>query len=81
MTHPWMKISKSKSVEDLGHMEEKLLEMAIELSRIRDKERVMKSQLEVENAWLRRQVQEKYSQLATMESLSSEALQCNMPTK
>jgi len=37
-------------------MEEKLLEMGIELSRIRDKERVMKSQLEVENTWLRRQV-------------------------
>lgn len=69
-----MQISKSKSVEDLDHMEEKLLEMAIELSRIRDKERVMKSQLEVENTWLRRQVQEKYSQLVAMESISSEAL-------
>lgn len=49
-----MKITKSKSVEDVGHMEEKLLEMGRELSRIRDRERVMKSQLEVENTWMRR---------------------------
>jgi len=33
-----MQISKSKNVEDVGHMEEKLLEMDRELSRIRDKE-------------------------------------------
>jgi len=52
-----MKIAKSKSVEDVGHMEENLLEMGRELSRIRDKERVMKSQLEAENTWLRRKVQ------------------------
>lgn len=51
-----MKISKSNNVEDVSHMEEKLLEMGRELSRIRDRERVMKSQLEAENTWLRRQV-------------------------
>jgi len=42
-------------------MEEKLLEMVKELSEIRDRERVMKSQLEAENTWLRRKVQEKES--------------------
>jgi len=48
-----MKISKSKGVEDVGHMEEKLKEMGRELSNIRDKEAMMKVQLEVDNAWLR----------------------------
>ena len=41
-----MQISKSKNVEDVGHMEEKLLEMDRELSRIRDKEWMIRSQLE-----------------------------------
>ena len=76
MTHRCMQISKSKNVEDVGHMEEKLLEMGRELSRIRDMERVMKSQLGAENKWMRRQIQEKESQLAIMESLYMEALQC-----
>ena len=40
-----MQISKSKGVEDVGHMEEKAKEMGIELSSIRDKEAMMKSQL------------------------------------
>lgn len=62
-------------------MEEKLLKMGEELSEIRDRERVMKSQLESENTWLRRKIQEKESQLATMASLSMEALQCRMPEK
>lgn len=49
-----MKISKSKNVEDVGHMEEKLLDMGRELSEIRDRERVIKSQLKAKNTWLRR---------------------------
>lgn len=49
-----MKISKSKNVEDVGHMEENILEIGRELSRIRGKEQIMRSQLEVENTWLRR---------------------------
>jgi len=65
----------------VGHIEEKIIEMDRESSRIRDKEGVMKSQLEAENIWLRRKVHEKESQLATMASLSMEALQCRMPTK
>jgi len=55
--------------------------MGIELSEIRDRERVMKSQLEAENTWLRKQVREKESQLETMASLSMEALECKMPIK
>lgn len=51
-----------------------MLEMGRELSRIRDRERVMKSQLEVENTWLRRKVKEKESQLETMAILSMEEL-------
>jgi len=62
-------------------MEEKRLEMGRDLSTIRDKERVMKSQLEAENTWLRSQVQEKESQLTIMEILSMEELQCRIPSK
>lgn len=40
-----MQISKSKKVEDVGHMEEKLLEMGREFSDLRDKEHIMRSQL------------------------------------
>lgn len=35
-------------------MEEKLIEIGRELIIIRDRERVLKSQLEAENTWLRR---------------------------
>ena len=51
-----MKIAKSKSVEDVGHMEENLLDMGRELSEIRYRERVMKYQLEAEDTWMRRKV-------------------------
>jgi len=68
-------------VEDVGHMEEKLQEMGRELSSIRDRETMMKSQLVAENTWLRKKLQEKEGQLANMESLSMEAIQCRMPTK
>ena len=37
-------------------MEEMLLEMGRELSSIRDRERVMKYQLEAEKTWMRRQL-------------------------
>jgi len=38
-----MKIAKSKGVEDVGHMQEKLKEMGRELISIRDREVMMKS--------------------------------------
>ena len=76
-----MQISKSKGVEDVGHMDKKLKEMGRELSSIRDKEAMMKSQLEAENTWLRGQLQEREIQLASMANFSMEAIQCRMPTK
>jgi len=42
----WMRISKSKGMEDVGHIKERLKEMGKELSSIRDREEIMKSQLE-----------------------------------
>ena len=75
-----MQIPKSKGVEDVGHMEEKVREMGRELSSIRDREAMMKSQLEVENVWLRGKLQERESWLAIVTSLSLDAIQCRMPT-
>ena len=42
---------------------------------------MMKSRLEAENAWLRGQLEERESQLVTMASLSSEAIQRRVPAK
>jgi len=52
--HRWMQIAKSKGVEDIGHMEEKLREMDRELSSLRDREAITRSHLENENELLRR---------------------------
>jgi len=41
----------------------------------------MRTQLQEENTWLRRKFLENKSQLATMASLSMEALQCRLPSK
>lgn len=41
-----MQIAKSKKVEDVGLMEEKILEMGKELNELRDKEYTMKTQLQ-----------------------------------
>jgi len=73
-THRWMQISKSKGVEDVGHMEEKLKEMGREPRNIRDREAIMKAQLEAKNAWIRGHLQERESQLAAISSLSLEAI-------
>lgn len=48
-----MQIDKSQKVEDVGLMEEKVLEMSKELSELRIRESTMKEQLQVENMWLR----------------------------
>jgi len=76
-----MQITKSKGVEDIGHMENKLREMGKELSALRDREAITRSHLENENEFLRRQLQERQSQLAYMASLSMETLQCRTPAK
>jgi len=45
-THRWMQITKSKGVEDIRHMEGKLKEIGRDLSGLRDKEPIMRNQLE-----------------------------------
>jgi len=44
-----MQIVKSKGVEDIGQMEDKLMEMDKELSALRDREAITRSHLENEN--------------------------------
>jgi len=69
-----MQIAKSKGVEDISHMEEKVKDVGRELSSLRDREAMMKAQLDAENTWLRGQLQERESQLASMASLSLEVI-------
>ena len=76
-----MQIVKSKGIEDIGHMENQLREMGRELSDVRHREAIRRSHLEIENELLRRQLQEKETQLACMASWSMEALQCKTPAK
>lgn len=80
-THRWMQIAKSKGVDDIGLMEENIKEMGRELSSLRDREAMMKAQLEAKNAWLKGQLQERGNQLASMANLSLEAIQCRMLAK
>ena len=63
-TNRWMKIAKSKGVEDIGHMENKLREMGRDLSALRDREVITRSHLENENEILRRQLHKKETHLA-----------------
>lgn len=49
-----MQIAKSKGVEDIGHMENKMREMGKELSTVRHTEAIRRSHLEVENEMLRK---------------------------
>ena len=76
-----MHTAKSKGVEDIGHMENKIREMGGELSAVRHRESITRTHLEIENALLRRQLQERETQLACMASWSMEALQCKTPEK
>jgi len=76
-----MQIAKSKGVEDIRHMEEKIKEMGKELSGLRDREAITRNQLQTENSSLRGKLQEREKQLACMASLSLEAIQCRIPTK
>ena len=57
-------------------MENKLREMGRELSAVRHREAIARSQLQTENELLRRQLKKKETQLACMASLSMEAMQC-----
>jgi len=62
-------------------MENRLREMGKELSAVRHREAIARNQLQTENELLRRQLKEKETQLACMDSLSMEALQCRTPAK
>jgi len=55
-THRWMQIAKSKGVEDVGHMKNKLREIGRELRALRDRESITRSHLETKNELLRRQL-------------------------
>jgi len=44
-THRWMQISKYRNVEDVGPMEEKVIEMGKELSDLRLRKSIMKEKL------------------------------------
>ncbi len=79
--HRWVKIAKSKGVEDIGHMEDKLREMGTKLSALRDREAIIGSHLENENELQRTPLQEKETHLAYMASLLIESLQCRTQTK
>ena len=63
-----MQIAKSKGVKDIGHMQNQLREMGRELSAVRHREEITRTHLETENELLRRQPQEKETQLACMAS-------------
>jgi len=52
-THRWMQFTKSKKVEDVGLMEEKVIEMRKELSELRMGDSIMKEKLQEENMRLR----------------------------
>lgn len=53
-THTWMQIAKSKGVEDIGHIENKLREMSRELSIVRHTESIRRAQLQEENELLKK---------------------------
>ena len=53
-THTWMKIPKSKGIEDIVHMEEKLEELRGELAMVRHIESCKRAQMQEENELLRK---------------------------
>ena len=80
-SHRWMQIIKFKGVEYIGNMENKLKEMGRELSVVIHREAITRTHLETKNELLRRQLQEKETQLAYISRCSMEALLCRTPKK
>ena len=76
-----MKISKSKNVEDVGLMEEKVTKIGKELSDLRLRESIMREKIHAENTRLREKLKENETQLSTMESLSMEVIKCMQLSK
>ena len=62
MTHTWMQITKSKGVEDIWKMENKLREMGKEFSMVRHIESIRRAQLEEENEIWKKKLQEREPQ-------------------
>ena len=62
-------------------MKKKHREMGRKLNAIRHREALTRNHPETKDDLLRRQLQEKETQLACMASLSMEALQCRTPEK
>jgi len=61
-THTWMQIAKSKGVEYVGHMENRLREMGKELSMVRHIEGIKRAELQEENEMLKKHLQEREPQ-------------------
>ena len=57
-----MQIAKTKGVEDIGHMENKLRELRRELGMVRHTESIRRAQLQEENELLKKQLQEREPQ-------------------
>lgn len=53
-----MQLAKSKGVKDIGHIENKLREMSMELSMVRHIESIRRAQIQEENELLKKQLQE-----------------------
>lgn len=62
-------------------MDKKFTEIDKELNDLRIRESEMREKRYVENIRLREKLQEKETQLATMESLSMKVIQCRKPSK
>lgn len=54
-----MQIAKFNGFEDIGHIKRKLREMGRELTVIKHREAITRRQLEIENEFLIKQLQEK----------------------
>ena len=53
-THTWMQIVKSKGVEDIGHMEDKIKELRGDLAMVRQIESDKRARLHEENELLKK---------------------------
>lgn len=75
-THRWMQINKSKVLEDVAIMEDKMKNIGEEMAELKFKEANICGHLQKENKKLKAQLQEEEEQIATMASFSMESIQC-----
>lgn len=76
-----MKIEKSKGVEGISIMEEKMKNMGEDMADVRFKEKNMRHHLQKDNKKLKSQLQENGEQISTMASLSMESIHYRHPQK